>query len=156
MLILETCMQFQNKSKKGEITLNTRNEAIEKVSKQRSIYKKKEKYYVLKHTYDVTPTPVILKTTIDFKTMDLLVAYLQFKADELKHAYSFDQTDMANIMTKYFNIEILDSFTGRYYEIDLYECWEHWAGEAAKVETIPQFHNDEMLKELEALVKKVS
>lgn len=136
--------------------MNTRNEVIEKVSKQKSIYKKKEKYYVLKHTYDVTRTPVIIKTTIDAKTMDLLVAYFQFKADELKHAYSFDQIDMANIMTKYFDCEIFDSFTGRYYEIDLYECWEYWAGEAAKVEMIPQFHNEEMIKELEELVNKVA
>lgn len=132
--------------------MNTRNEVIEKVCKQKNIYKKKEKYYVLKHTYDITPTPVIIKTTIDSKTMDLLVAYLQFKADGMKHAYSFHQTDMANIITKYFDIEILDSFTGSYYEIDLYENWEHWAGEAAKVEMISQFHNVEMIKELEELV----
>lgn len=136
--------------------MNIKNEIIEKVVKQKSIYKKKEKYYVLKHTYDITPTPVILKTTIDVKTMDLLVAYLQFKTDEMKHAYSFHQVDMAEVITKYFDCEIVDSFTGSYYEIDLYECWEQWAGEAAKVELIPQFHNEEMIKELEVLVNKAS
>lgn len=133
---------------------DNRNDVIEKVIKQKNIYKKKEKYYVLKHTYDIAPSPVIIKTTIDSKTMDLLVAYLQYKADGMKHAFSFHQTDMADLLEKYFDCEVIESHSGSYYEIDLYENWEHWCSKAAEVESIPHFHNESLLVDLKTLVSK--
>lgn len=131
-----------------------REEIIEKVVNQKNIYKKKEKFYVLKHTYDITPTPVIIKTTMNSDTVDLLVAYLQYKADEMKHAYSLHQSDMAELMAEHFDCEVIDQYSGRYYEIDLYENWEYWCGVANKVTEIPHFHNEELLNELNELVNK--
>lgn len=134
----------------------TRNETIEKVNKQKNIYKKKENVYVLRHTHDISPRPVIIKSNLSSNTMDLLVAYLQFKADELQNAYDFDQVDMADFLVKYFKCEVLQSYDGNYFEIDLYENWEYWAGESAEVGKVKHFDADGLLDDIEVLVNKIA
>lgn len=134
--------------------MDIRNEIIEKVVKQKSIYKNKKKIYVLCHTYDHEPRPVIIKTTMNYNTMDLLLAYIQYKAAETLEEYDFDQVVIGELLSKYFECEVLEQFNGSYYEMDLYKNWEAWTGVADKVDAIPHFYNEDLIGDIKDLVDK--
>ena len=130
-------------------------EQINKVNKLKSIYGKREHYYVFTHTYDtITPTPVYIKSNIRPKLMDLLVAFIQFKASNILMEYEIYQTDLKDLLIKHFNCEEVMYVNHTFTEIDLYLNWEYWCSVAENVESINHFNKTELLADIEKLVKK--
>lgn len=132
----------------------TREDQIKKVMDAKSIFGKKENYFVLSHTYDTSVSLVLLKSKMTNLSMELLVAYLQFKADEIKHAYSFHQTDMEAILVRHFQCEKPPYYPEKWKHIDLYENWEKWCGISGMVDSIHHFKDENVLSDLENLVNR--
>ncbi|WP_338657319.1 hypothetical protein V6B14_22395 (plasmid) [Sporosarcina psychrophila] len=131
---------------------NRRQEQIKKVDESKSIFGKKEYYYLLNHTYDLKPSSICFKSKINFEAMELLVANLQFKAEGIKEPYSFEQSDMRNILIDHFQCEGEPESPRVYNHIDLYLNWEKWCGVADLVSSIGHFQKEEVLRDLEKLI----
>ena len=128
-------------------------EAIRFINQQKNIYQTETFVYELSHKYDATHRPVMIKSNLNSKTMNLLVAYLHFKSFDIECTFDFDQIDMADVLVKYFKCEVVDSHTGSYTVIDLFENWEQWEEYSKSIKGINHFNIQGLTNELKNLIE---
>ena len=124
---------------------------------QLSVYGDLEYYYRFSHAYDHEPaTPVYLESKVQFHTMEVLVAYLQFECSDIEESFDLGQENLANILVKFFDGKIVtaDLLSKSSYEIDLYLNWEEWCSMASIIQEMELFERDGLKDYLRELVEK--
>ncbi|WP_145142101.1 hypothetical protein [Paenibacillus sp. Y412MC10] len=134
-------------------------DVMNSVFQQDTLFSESHFTYHLTHTYDKEPRKIILTSTIEPYTMDLLIAYIQFVASDIDMQYSIDQEEIKRIVKELYsnhsrpddNLYKLDPTPC---EIDLYINWEWWCGQADSIMSYPVFHNDRLQSILEEIIHK--
>jgi hypothetical protein len=132
----------------------SREQQVKSVNRIKELYSESDFYYLLTHEYDYRLTPVYVKSKIHPWTMELLIAFIQFVADYFKHAYSLHQSDLANLLVKHFDGEVLDYRPYRAINEDLYQNWEEWCGIANQITNINKFNKPELIEDIKKLVRE--
>lgn len=142
------CLQKSFSRKKREAVLNY-------VKGLESIFDKNGKQYVYKlsHTYDISPSPLYVKSSILPEAMDLLLAYMQFKLSNIEEGYALGQEEITPILSSLYETAELPKQKKFDYEFDLYINWEQWCGIASQVEEIELFDREELDELLREIVK---
>lgn len=122
------------------------NLTIAKISKSHKLSRPNTyKDYVLTHTYE-DHSGVFLSCPMTINEIDLLIAYVQFKADELKHAFHTSVDNLSKILIEVFGAKKVEN-VNKVNCIDLYENWEYWCPMAKEVEGIPLFKDNKKLND---------
>ena len=132
----------------------TRDEQIESVKQLSSLYSEEDHYYLLQDIHEIDPTAYLVKTKIAPKTMELLIAFIQAKADELQHGYSVVKVEMVEVLTKHFEVEASNQYDASWHIIEFYYNWEKWCGKFAAINEIPLFQNEPLVEHLKILSAK--
>ncbi|WP_099301886.1 hypothetical protein [Bacillus sp. Marseille-P3800] len=106
----------------------------------------------MNHQYDIKTRNVLIKSTLEPHTMELLLAYMQYKAASVQMDYQFDQVLIAGLLKQHFNFEVLEGYQGECYEFDLYTNWEIWCGKFDEVLGIHHFQNEEFNNDILKIV----
>ncbi|OMF76663.1 hypothetical protein [Paenibacillus glucanolyticus] len=141
------------------IRYKDRQEVLDTVFQQENIFTATHYTYHLTHTYDREPRRILLTSTIEPYTMDLLIAYIQFVASDIDMHYSVDQEDVIRVVKDLYsnqaqintNVINLDPTPC---EIDLHINWEWWCGQSDRIMSHKLFHNDTLQNMLEEIIRK--
>lgn len=113
--------------------------------------------YFLTHTYNVDPNrKLYVAAPYDYETINAIIAYIQFECTELDNTYSMDESEVIEILEKFY--ECRSSFSAVKEEvkkakaIDLYINWESHCG--SKVQTVEFLERDGMKVMLQEYVDK--
>ncbi|MGC6589089.1 hypothetical protein ACPV3A_29610 [Paenibacillus sp. Dod16] len=141
------------------IRYKDRQEVLDTVFQQENIFTATHYTYHLTHTYDREPRRILLSSTIEPYTMDLLIAYIQFVASDIDMHYSVDQEDVIRVVKDLYsnqaqvntNVINLDPTPC---EIDLHINWEWWCGQYDRIMSHKLFHNDRLQNMLDEIIRK--
>ncbi|MDN4067667.1 hypothetical protein QYF50_07145 [Paenibacillus vini] len=145
---LRNCWGVRNRDKQ---------DVLSEVFQHDSLFSATHYTYHLTHTYDNEPRKIILSSTIEPYTMDLLIAYIQFVGSDIDMHFSIDQEDVKRIVKELYsnpsetdnNVYTLDPTPC---EIDLYINWEWWCGQSDRIMSHTLFHNDRLQNVLEEII----
>ena len=134
-----------------------RDDVINEVLLRDNLYSDIHYTYHLTHTYDNEPRRIVVTSTIEPYTMDLLVAYIQFHACDIDSRHGMDQVEVKRILKELYsgtqqknNMYTMDPTPC---EIDLYVNWEWWCGKSDRVMDCTLFQNDRLINLLEEIIR---
>ncbi|QSF43403.1 bis-aminopropyl spermidine synthase family protein [Paenibacillus tianjinensis] len=113
--------------------------------------------YSLTHTYDEDPKRKLhILVPYDYETFNAICAYIQFECSELETSFSMDQTDIIEVLTKFYDCEeclyqkelLIDEDAKN---IDLYINWESHCGSG--VQEVKVLKRDVMNKYFEKYIE---
>lgn len=82
--------------------------------------------YCLTHTYDEENRKFYVESPYDSEEFEAICAYIQFECSEVEESYAIDQTEVIEILEKFYDCKQSQQSTAA--EIDLYENWEYFCG----------------------------
>lgn len=104
--------------------------------------------YFLTHTYDEQQRKIWVKAPYDYETFNVICAYIQFECAEFEQSFSIDQTDVLEVLKKYYdctgNFSVVKEDKRKAKEINLYLNWEQFCGCAEKIQSIESLHREGM------------
>lgn len=107
----------------------------------------------LKHTHNLVPAKVYFGSTLPLLQLNKIVAYLQFKLDDLQHGFDLDEQTLREILIHHYDAVPFDT-AYPIYSIDLYVMWERWCSEADTLKQDESLHRPGLDDYLEILVKE--
>jgi hypothetical protein len=132
--------------------------AVNKVSKNPFLYTNPEYTYYLTHAFDNDrKNNVLIKSTIEPETMELLIYTFQDIAFDVDDSKDLGQRDVARILAELFDTQIISTdgikkITA--YNIDLYDNWECWTGVGGEILAIKKLKNEKVKDLIEEIFKK--
>lgn len=146
---MEMCLQYQNKRQTDKL--------IADLKKMSTIHSEDSVFtYKLSHTYDIEPSRTVVQTTIIPEAIDVLTAYIMYKAAEFDDHFDMENEELAKILVKFYGafngIESDDCQIDE--NFDLYLAWEKYCGRVDDIYSIELFHRDGLDEYLEELVLK--
>lgn len=154
--LMDLWHQSVNMLKRSErnMVTATREDQLKKVNRMKSLYADQDYYYVLQDIHEIDPTPYLVKTKIDPDAMELLIAYIQAKGDEIQHGYTVVKVEMVELLVKHFGAELSNQHDADWRIIEFYFNWEKWCGKFAEINRIKHFQNAALVADLKALAEK--
>lgn len=140
------------------VNKNEREEMINSIASKTDIKSDKQYVYYLCHTYnhDVNKK-VWVKAPYDQETFDILCAYIQFECAEIKESCSMSEEDILNVLEQYYDctgsFSISRNEKKKAVEVDLYENWEYYCGEAVRIQKIESLKREGLTEQLKQYVE---
>ncbi|MCM3273978.1 hypothetical protein [Paenibacillus elgii] len=82
--------------------------------------------YCLTHTYDLRPKRFYVEAPYSHDVFEAICAYIQFECSEMEETYSMDQTDVIEILEKFYECKKVKR--AKAIKVDLYYNWECFCG----------------------------
>lgn len=102
-------------------------EIVARLKESASLPKEEKSYqYCLTHTYDHEPRRFYIDAPYMPDIFEAICAYIQFECAEIEDTYSMDQTDVIDILEKFYGCKSIKRTKAN--QVDLYLNWEYFCG----------------------------
>ncbi|MBU7316029.1 hypothetical protein [Paenibacillus oleatilyticus] len=107
-------------------------EIVARLKESASLPKEEKSYqYCLTHTHDHEPRRYYIEAPYTPDIFEAICAYIQFECAEIEDTYSMDQTDVIEILEKFYECKSVKRTKAN--QVDLYLNWEYFCGSQLQI-----------------------